>query len=70
MPLTFAELNEELIVKEINLGINLRKHLENLGLNIGTEIKILTKLAGNVIVQIKDSRVAISKDVANNIIVQ
>ena len=70
MPLILAELNEDLIVKEIELKQNVRKHLENLGLTIGTSIKILAKFAGNVIVQIKDARVAISKDVAEKIIVE
>lgn len=70
MPLSFVYEGEEGIVKAIKGNPEVKKHLENLGFIVGSAVKIISKLGGNVIVKVKESRIAISKEMANKIIVQ
>ena len=69
MPLTFASNDESYIIKKIGGSKEIKLHLENLGFVVGGSISVVTSLAGNIIVNVKDSRVAISKEMANRIMV-
>lgn len=69
MPLTFAELNKENIIIKVGGGNETKRHLENLGFVPGCPISIVTKNKGNIIVNIKDSRVAISEELAKKIMI-
>ncbi len=69
MPLTMVGDGEEFLIKKISGKEEVRRFLENLGLVAGTQVSVISKICGNVIVQIKDSRVAISREMAQKIIV-
>ena len=69
MPLTMVGDGEEFLIKKISGKEEVRRFLENLGLVAGAQVSLISKISGNVIVQIKDSRVAISKEMAQKIIV-
>ena len=69
MPLTMACPDDKFLIKKINGKEEVRRFLENLGFVAGTEVSVVSKMCGNVIVQIKESRVAISKEMAQKIIV-
>lgn len=69
MPLTFANMGEELIIKKIGGNPEVRAHLENLGFVSGGSVKVISSIGGNLIVNVKEARVAISKEMANKIMV-
>lgn len=69
MPLTIANQDEKFLIKKILGKEEVRRFLANLGFVAGAQICIVSKICGNIIVQIKDSRVAISKEMAQKIIV-
>lgn len=69
MPLSYADIDSRQIVKKIGGSPEVRRHLENLGFNVGEEIRIVSALGGNVIVRVKDSRIAISDEMAKRIMV-
>ena len=69
MPLSMVGDGEEFLIKKISGKEEVRRFLENLGLVAGAQVLLVSKICGNVIVQIKDSRVAISKEMAQKIIV-
>lgn len=69
MPLTFAVIGEENIIRKIGGKQEVRAHLENLGFNVGGAVTVLNTIGGNVIVKVKESRIAISKEMAQKIIV-
>ena len=64
MPLSFAEPEEENIIKRIGGTPEVKKHLENLGFVDGGTVTVVSKLDGNVIVQVKKARIAISEEMA------
>ena len=67
MPLTLANVGEENIIKKIGGKPEVKKHLENLGFVAGGNITVISGLGGNVIV--KEARVAISREMAQKIMV-
>ncbi len=69
IPLCYAEKGEAQIVKKIGGSPEVKQHLEDLGFNVGGEVSIVTTLAGNVIVKVKEARVAISEELARKIMV-
>ena len=69
MPLSLAELGEAYIIKRIGGTPEVKKHLENLGFVVGTEVSVITEQHGNIIVKVKDTRIAVSKEMANKIFV-
>ena len=69
MPLAFAQVGEENIIRKIGGKPEVKKHLENLGFVVGGNVKIISKLGSNVIVNVKEARVAISSEMAQKIIV-
>ena len=69
MPLTFVNAGEQYEIKRIGGKGETREFLENLGFTTGGIVKVISESGGNIIVSIKDSRVAIGKDLAGRIIV-
>ncbi|MCI9217436.1 FeoA family protein [Lachnospiraceae bacterium 42-17] len=69
MPLTLLRNGETGKVKRIGGQDDVRRFLENLGFTAGEQVKIVSTNGGNIIVQVKDSRVAVSKGIANKIMV-
>ena len=69
MPLYMANLGEEYLVKKIGGLEDTQHHLKNLGFVPGAQVSVVSVTSGNVIAQIKDARVAISKEMAGKIII-
>ena len=69
MPLSLAAVGETNIIKKIGGKPEVKKHLENLGFVVGGNVQIVSTLAGNVIVNFKEARVAISEEMARKIMV-
>ncbi|MDE6760446.1 MAG: ferrous iron transport protein A [Lachnospiraceae bacterium] len=69
MPLTMVKEGEANVIKKVGGKEETRKFLENLGFVSGGTVTVISMLNGNVIVNVKDSRVAIGRDMANHIIV-
>lgn len=69
MPLTMVNTGEANTIKKIGGKEETRKFLENLGFVAGGEVTVVSMMQGNMIVNVKDSRVAIGRDMANKIIV-
>ncbi len=69
MPLCLADIGEENIIKKIGGSPDVKKHLEDLGFVVGGSVSIVSTLGGNVIVNIKESRVAISEEMARKIMI-
>ena len=67
--LTVADVGEEYVVQRIGGKPEVKKHLENLGFVVGTAVSVINTLGGNVIVKVKESRVAISQEMAQKIMV-
>lgn len=62
MPLTFANVGEENMIKKVGGKPETRKFLENLGFVAGGTVTVVSTIGGNVIVKVKESRVAVSKN--------
>ncbi|MGN0681825.1 MAG: ferrous iron transport protein A [Candidatus Fimisoma sp.] len=69
MPLTLAEVGEENIIKKIGGRQEVRSHLENLGFIAGGAVTVINTIGGNVIVNVRESRIAISKEMAQKIMI-
>lgn len=69
MPLTLAEVGEENIIKKIGGKQEIKAHLENLGFVVGGAVTVINTIGGDVIVNVKESRIAISKEMAQKIMV-
>lgn len=69
MPLTFADTGTDYVVRKIDGKPEAKKHLENLGFVVGTGVSVINTIGGNVIVKVKESRVAISQEMAPKIMI-
>lgn len=69
MPLSMIKTGEPGVIRKVGGKEETKRFLEKLGFVVGGEVTIVSKTVGNIIVNIKDSRVAIGKDMANKIIV-
>ena len=69
MPIKFADVGKECIIKRIGGSPEVKKHLENLGFTVGESAVLISTLGGNIIVKVKESRVAIDKELANKILI-
>ena len=69
MPLIYAEPGEENIIKKVGGNPEVKRHLENLGFVVGGNVMLINTLGGNVIVKVKESRVALNEDMARRIMV-
>ena len=69
MPLNFAKEGESVKIVRISGADESRRHLQTLGFVEETELKVITKSGGNIIVSVKDGRIALSKEMSSKIIV-
>ena len=69
IPLNVAAVGEPLIIRKIGGSPEIKKHLEDLGFNIGSEVLVVSTLAGNLIVKVRESRIAVSNELARRIMV-
>lgn len=69
MPLSMAKTGEQNIIKKIGGKEETRLFLEGLGFVVGGMITVISEVGGNLIVNVKDSRVAIGREMANHILV-
>ena len=67
MPLTLAAIGERNTIRKVGGSPEVKKHLENLGFVVGSDVTIINTLGGNVIVSVKEARVAISREMAQKI---
>ncbi len=69
MPLAFADPGTELVIKRVGGKPEMKKHLEDLGFVTGGRVTIVSEMAGNLIVNVKETRIAVSKEMAQKILV-
>lgn len=69
MPLTLANIGEEAVIRKVGGKPEVRAHLENLGFVVGGNVTVISTIGGNLIVNVKESRVAISREMAGKIMV-
>ncbi|MBQ7538748.1 MAG: ferrous iron transport protein A [Treponema sp.] len=69
IPLVYADKEEEQIIKKIGGSDEVKRHLENLGFTVGGSVSVINSLGGNVIVKVKESRIAINEELAKRIFV-
>ncbi|MBR3382999.1 MAG: ferrous iron transport protein A [Clostridia bacterium] len=69
MPLSLADSGEELVIKKVGGSPDVKKHLEDMGFTVGERVSVITELGGNIIVKVKESRVALSAELARRIMI-
>lgn len=69
MPLTLANMGEEQIIHKVGGSPEMKKHLEDMGFVPGGSVTVVSVLNGNVIVKVKESRIAISEEMARRIMI-
>ncbi len=69
MPLALANIGEENLIRKVGGSPEMKKHLEDLGFVAGGTVTIVSALGGNIIVNVKESRIAISEEMARKIMI-
>ena len=69
MPLSLADTGTVNVIKKIGGSPEVKKHLQNLGFVVGGNVTVVNSLGGNVIVNVKEARVAISEEMARKIMI-
>lgn len=69
MPLTMAEVGQPVTIQKITGRDDMRRHLAELGFVVDETVTVVTSLGGNLILQVKDSRVALDRGMANRIMI-
>ena len=69
MPLIYAQKDEPQIIKKIGGSPEVKKHLEDLGFNVGGQVSVVSSLGQNLIIKVKESRVAVSNELAKKIMI-
>ena len=69
MPLTFCTIGQNFIVKGLSGDSAVRQHLNELGFSVGSPVTVISSLGGNVIVKVKESRIALDHKLASRIMV-
>ena len=69
MPLALANIGEENMILKVGGDAETKRHLEDLGFAAGGSVTLVSSLGGNVIVKVKESRVAISEEMARKIMI-
>ena len=69
MPLIFANSGEDNIIRKVSGNPEIRTHLEDMGFVPGAMVQVITTMNGNLIVRVKETRVAISKEMAQRIMI-
>ena len=69
LPLTFASEGDRVIVRKVSGAAETKKHLEDLGFVSGAEIRVISSHSGNLIIKVKDTSLALVKEMASRILV-
>ena len=69
MPLVLADTGEEAVIKKVGGSPEMKKCLEDMGFTVGGSVTVMNTIGGNLIVKIRESRVAVSKEMASKIMV-
>ncbi len=69
MPLVYADIGQIQIIKKIGGSPDIKKHLEDMGFTVGGEISVVNSIGDNLIVKVKESRVAVSSELAKKIMI-
>ena len=69
MPLTMAKTGETVTIRKIAGKDQVRQHLAELGFVVDSDVTVVSEIAGNLILQVKDSRIALDKTMANRIMI-
>jgi ferrous iron transport protein A len=69
MPLTMAKQGETNYIQKITGRDEVRRHLAQLGFVVGEQVTVVSKIAGNMILQVKDCRIALNRDMADRIMI-
>ena len=69
MPLTMARAGETVTIRRISGRDEVRRHLAELGFVVDNDVTVVSELGGNLILQVKDSRIALDKTMANRIMI-
>ena len=69
MPLTMAKPGETAVIRKISGKDEVRQHLAELGFVVDSDVTVVSEIGGNLIVQVKDSRIALDKTMANRIMI-
>lgn len=69
MPLTMAKTGETVTIRKISGKDEVRQHLAELGFVVDSDVTVVNEIAGNLILQVKDSRIALDKTMANRIMI-
>ena len=69
MPLTMAKTGETVTIRKISGKDEVRQHLAELGFVVDSDVTVVSEMGGNLIVQVKDSRIALDRTMANRIMV-
>ncbi len=69
MPITMANAGDRVIIKEITGSDEIRQHLAELGFVVDSDVTVVSEIDGNLILQVRDSRIALGKSMANRILV-
>ncbi len=70
MPLILANVGETCMIKKIGGSPEVKKHLEHLGFVVGGTVCIINEMGGNLIVNVKETRVAVSREMAQKIMIE
>jgi ferrous iron transport protein A len=69
MPLTMARAGETNIIRKVSGRDEVRRHLAELGFVVGATVTVVNEIAGNMILSVKDSRIALDRDMATRIMI-
>lgn len=69
MPLTMARTGETVTIRRISGKDEVRQHLAELGFVVGSDVTVVSEIAGNLILQVKGSRIALDKSMANRMMI-
>ena len=69
MPLTMARPGETVTIRKITGKDEIRQHLAELGFVVDSDVTVVSELGGSLILQVKESRVALDRDMANRILI-
>lgn len=69
IPLTYADSGEDNVIKRVGGSPEVKKHLSDLGFVVGGTVRIVSSIGGDVIVNVKNVRVAISKELAQKVMI-
>lgn len=69
IPLCYADIGKESIIKKVGGNAETKRHLESLGFVVGSGVTVVSQIAGNIIVNVKNVRVALNQETAKKIMI-